>query len=157
MVKKKKVAPHKRKKRKERMNRRPKSTLAAVALATPRATDVSVGEPGWRDRLYQSLADRTWRERAVNGAKLGVGVALMPVAINALAKQKQLLIYDRKHKIREAGSDLVKAYVMAYLGAGAGAVGGLVGGPAGSALAAGALAHLTVPSTRERLDEWAKD
>ena len=57
----------------------------------------------------------------------------MPVAINALAKQKDLLIYDRKYKIREAGSDLVKAYVMAYLGAGAGAVGGLVGGPAGSA------------------------
>ena len=138
------------------MNRRPKSTLAAVALATPRATDVSVGEPGWRDKLYQSLADRTWRERAVNGAALGAGVALVPVAINALAKQKDLLIYDRKYKIREAGSDLVKAYVMAYLGAGAGAVGGLVGGPAGSALAAGALAHLTVPSTRERRrDVWS--
>ena len=139
------------------MNRRPKSTLAAVALATPRATDVSVGEPGWRDRLYESLADRTWRERAVNGAKLGVGVALVPVAINALAVQKDLLGYRNGLKIREAGSDLGKAYVMAYLGAGAGAVGGLVGGPAGSALAAGALAHLTVPSTRERLGEWAKD
>jgi hypothetical protein len=146
------------------MNRRPKSTLAAVALATPRATDVSVGEPGWRDRLYQSLADRTWRERAVNGAKLGVGVALMPVAINALAKQKLVSRLQplgpqqrRKYRIREAVSDLGKGLGMAVLGAGAGAVGGLVGGPAGSALAAGALAHLTVPSTRERLREWARD
>ena len=139
------------------MNRRPKSTLAAVALATPRATDVSVGEPGWRDKLYQSLADRTWRERAANGAALGVGVALMPVAINALAKQKDLLTYHRKYKTSEAGSDLGKGLGMAVLGAGAGAVGGLVGGPAGSALAAGALAHLTVPSTRERFsDVWSR-
>ena len=139
------------------MNRRPKSTLAAVALATPRATDVSVGEPGWRDRLYQSLADRTWRERAVNGAKLGVGVALVPVAINALAVQKDLLGYRNGLKIREAGHDLGKGLRMAALGAGAGAVGGLVGGPAGSALAAGALAHLTVPSTRERVsDVWSR-
>ena len=144
------------------MNRRPKSTLAAVALATPRATDVSVGEPGWRDKLYQSLADRTWSERAVNGANLGVGVALVPVAINALAKQKLVSRLQplgpqqrRKYRIREAGSDLGKGLGMAVLGAGAGAVGGLVGGPIGSGVAAGALTHLTVPSTRERLYEWA--
>ena len=50
---------------------KPRSKLEAVSRATARVPDVSVGEPGWREWLHQSVTDRTRRENAIQAAKLG--------------------------------------------------------------------------------------
>ena len=116
---------------------KPRSKLEAVSRATARVPDVSIGEPGWRERLYQSVTDRTRRENAIQAAKLGATAAIVPAALGALAYQRAYWREsDHKVNIAEAAKDTAKVVRRAGLGAAAGAAGGFVAGPIGGIAAA---------------------
>jgi hypothetical protein len=128
------------------MEKKMKSALGVINAAQK----TTVGDKGWKESLREYITDPARLERAINGAMLGITVALTPVALNALAAQRRVGFYP-DHMIREAKRDVETGAGMYLLGAGAGAVGGLVGGPAGSAVAAAVVAHKMVPSMKERV------
>ena len=116
---------------------KPRSKLEAVSRATARVPDVSVGEPGWREWLHQSVTDRTRRENAIQAAKLGATAAIVPAALGALAYQRAYWRQsNQKVNLAEAASDAAKVVRRAGLGAAAGAAGGFVAGPIGGIAAA---------------------
>jgi hypothetical protein len=135
-----------------------RSKLGAVARAT--RDDVSapayVGEAGWRDRLYQSVTDRKRRENAIQGAKLGATAALVPVALGALAYQREYRKRARNTNMEVARQDIARAVATTAKAAVAGAAGGFVAGPLGGVAAAAYVSSMSAPALSAVADRARK-